>query len=642
MELFAREQTVLDQARAALQATPNPAFEVLADEYGRLVRQMRRLVQISDRSEERLKDAYTLIEQQKAELERANAAISRYADDLEQRVRERTRELAQERERLERLVRLGITLGRERDPKRLPDLLVDGALELSGATMGTLYTLDEERLSVASRRGGPPLPPDDPPPAPVTEALRNRVLIRVTSPGPNRTRICTGVAVPLIPRGQETIGALLLETQPDAPPFADETRPLVEALVAQGAAALDNQNLLKIQAILLESFIELIAGAIDAKSPHTGGHCARVPEIAHLIARAACAETRGPFAGFALTTEDEWREFRIAAWLHDCGKVTTPEYVVDKATKLETLYNRLHEIRTRFEVLWRDAEIAYWRGLARNEAPEPELDRRRHDARQALQDDFAFVAACNIGGEALAEADLERLKVLANRPWIRHFDDTLGLSADERRRLPADHPAPPAEERLLADRPEHRVPRPAGETTIPDLRLSIPPLLFNFGELYNLTIRRGTLTEEERFKINDHVVQTIAMLRRLSFPKSLRRVPEYAGAHHETLIGTGYPRRLMADEMSVPARILAVADVFEALTAGDRPYKKAKPLSEALAIMAGMVSRRHLDPDLFDLLLTSGVYRVYAEMYLTAEQRDPVDLDALRALARGERVPCKA
>ncbi|WP_197535615.1 HD family phosphohydrolase [Pararhodospirillum photometricum] len=674
-ELFAKEQAILDRARAAL-ATSHQEFESLAVGYERLLKQVRRLVQISDRSEERLKDANLLIEQQKLALEKANEEISRHAELLEVRVRERTRELAAERAKLERLVRIGITLGGVRDGAVLQETILEGALELSGADGAVLYFLDDNALiprlaridSLGLRRGGTLLPLPDLPAVPLrTEAgrpndkdivaaavqvRRSLVVDDAYDQAPfdlslvyqldlrlgYRTRSL--LAVPLIPRGAEVIGVLLLLNARDADSgaitgFSAETRRIVEALASQAAVSIDNYSLLEIQGNLLESFIELIAGAIDAKSPHTGGHCARVPEIAQMVAEAASVQAQGPFAAFALTSEDEWREFRIAAWLHDCGKVTTPEYVVDKATKLETLYNRIHEVRTRFEVLWREADIAYWRALAQGEADEASLARERDALKATLQDEFAFVAQCNIGGEFMAPADLERLQVIAGRTWTRYFDDTLGLAHLEVDRLPPDHPAPPVEEPLLADRPEHRVSRPSGETFLPDARMDIPAYLYNFGELYNLSIRRGTLTEEERFKINDHVVQTIAMLRRLSFPKSLRRVPEYAGAHHETLAGTGYPRRLRAEEMSVPARIIALADIFEALTAADRPYKKAKSLGEALKIMAFMARDRHIDPDLFDLLLESGIYRLYAESYLLPEQLGPIDLAALRGIVHG-------
>ena len=229
---------------------------------------------------------------------------------------------------------------------------------------------------------------------------------------------------------------------------------------------------------------------------------------------------------------------------------------------------------------------------------------------------------------------MERLLQIGAQPWQRHFDDSLGLSWEEQQRRLAHAPAPdslPAAETLLADQPWHRSPRPS--ETLPDpafgFQLAVPADAFNHGELHNLSVSRGTLTAEERFVINDHIVQTIVMLERLPFPPHLARVAEYAGTHHETLRGDGYPRRLRAEQLSIPARIMAIADIFEALTAADRPYKRAKPLSQALAILAGFRDRGHIDPDLFELFLTSGVYRRYAERFLSPDQIDAVEIAAL-------------
>jgi len=404
---------------------------------------------------------------------------------------------------------------------------------------------------------------------------------------------------------------------------------IARALAAQAGVALENQLLLEAQRRLLDSFIELMASAIDAKSPYTGGHCSRVPELTRLLTEAACRDTE-TFADFDLT-EAEWYELHIASWLHDCGKVTSPEFVVDKATKLETIHNRIHEIRTRFEVLWRDAEIAECRALlAGADADAARAERERNHA--VLQAEFAFVAACNVGGEFLSDAHIERLKAIGARTWVRHFDDRIGMSPNENARL-ADIPArsPPVEERLLDDKPEHIVPWPDGVPPVTannphGFTMVAPKLCFNFGELYNLSIRRGTLTEEERFKVNDHIIQTIIMLESLPLPKHLRRVPEYAGGHHEKMDGTGYPRGIRGGTMSVPARIMAISDIFEALTAADRPYKTPKTVSEALDIMRRMRDDNHIDPELFGLFLRSGVWRTYAETFLHPDQIDAVDI----------------
>ncbi len=387
---------------------------------------------------------------------------------------------------------------------------------------------------------------------------------------------------------------------------------------------------------LLDAIIKLIGGAIDAKSPYTGGHCVRVPVIANLLAEAASGKKDGPFASFEIKSQEDWREFNIAAWLHDCGKLTTPEYVVDKATKLETIYNRIHEIRTRFEVLLRDAEISYYQKLIAKKEDIDAIKAWLEKEKQAIRDDFAFVAECNIGGEFMSEEKIDRLRVIAQRVWVRNLDNRIGLSQEEQRRMDNPSASDTSDvENVLSDRPEHIVERlknPFGDNKR-GFSMDVPEHLYNNGELYNLCITRGTLTPEERFKINEHIIQTIKMLEALPFPKGLERVPEFAGAHHETLIGTGYPRKLCKKDMSVAARIMAIADVFEALTASDRPYKTPKTVNQALQIMASMAGRKHLDPELFELFISSGVFNKYAKQYLLPFQQDTPDISALLAVA---------
>ncbi|MDQ7990606.1 MAG: HD domain-containing phosphohydrolase [Candidatus Dactylopiibacterium sp.] len=455
--------------------------------------------------------------------------------------------------------------------------------------------------------------------------------------GPARARGEPLFAVPLRTQGDELVGVLLLDLGDAlAPEGLSQHAPVVafiEALSSTAAVAIETRQLLEAQRALLEAVIQLLAGAIDAKSPYTGGHCQRVPVLTDMLIEAAHAASEGPLRDFRLTPE--LREaVHIGAWLHDCGKVTTPEYVVDKATKLETLYNRIHEIRTRFEVLKRDAEIEFWK--ARATPPDAAARAGLEAAWRVLDEEFAFVAACNPGSESLDAASRERLARIAGRRWTRTLDDRLGLSRDELLRLGAlPARALPASERLLADKPEHSEPRAPEDMLAADnpwgFNMAVPPLRMNRGELYNLSVERGTLTPEERYLINAHIVQTIIMLERLPFPRHLRNVPEIAGGHHERMDGTGYPRRLRGEQMSVPARTMAIADVFEALTAADRPYKQAKTLSESLGIMARMVREGHLDGDLFALFVRAGVYREYAMRHLRPEQIDAVDEAALLA-----------
>ena len=546
---------------------------------------------------------------------------------------------------IRRFLDISMAVAAENDFDKLLPRLLNETLPAADADAGILYLTDGDRLlpAAALHADATPLPAGassiDPRAAgPLLGNALSAGTARaarltdadVRALGLERILDSTGttdaIAVPLLNRQHNLVGAMLLLRRDDTDPARLS---FVAALSGSVAVSLESKELIKAQKMLFEAFIQLIAGAIDAKSPYTGGHCARVPELTKMLAHAACAETSGPFKDFQLGAE-EWEAVHVAAWLHDCGKVTTPEYVVDKATKLETLYDRIHEVRMRFEVLKRDAEIACLKAVA---AGKPEVEARAELARKlaGLDDDYAFVAGCNEGGEFMAPEKLERLKEIAARTWTRTLDDRIGISHEEKERK-ARTPTPdlPVVEPLLADRPEHLFERAARDRMPADnkwgFRMDVPEALYNKGELYNLGVARGTLSEEERYKINEHIVQTLIMLSQLPFPKHLRNVPEIAAGHHEKMDGTGYPRRLVRNEMSPVARMMAITDIFEALTAVDRPYKKGKTLSEAIKIMSFMKKDQHIDPELFDLFLRSGVYREYAERFMKPEQIDTVDI----------------
>lgn len=435
------------------------------------------------------------------------------------------------------------------------------------------------------------------------------------------------VAVPLFNRQHELLGLMLLKRKTR---IAATQLAFVGALSDSASSSMETRGLIREQKALFEAFIQLIAGAIDAKSPYTGGHCARVPELTKMLARAACIQDSGPYADFDLS-KDEWEAVHVAAWLHDCGKVTTPEYIVDKATKLETIYDRIHEVRMRFEVLKRDAEITCLRAITAGVNKE-EAHAKLVEQLRELDGEFAFVATCNEGGEFMAPEKVERLKKIAAKTWLRTLDDGLGISRDEKQRKSGVPLTPlPVTESLLADKPEHLFERPAQDKIAADnkwgFRMKVPELLYNRGEVYNLSVSRGTLSAEERYKINEHMIQTVIMLSQLPFPRHLRQVPEIAGGHHEKMDGTGYPKMLKKEDMSPVARMMAIADIFEALTAADRPYKKGKTLSEALKIMSFMCKDQHIDAELFELFLRSGVYMEYAQSYMLPEQIDEVDIE---------------
>ena len=347
-----------------------------------------------------------------------------------------------------------------------------------------------------------------------------------------------------------------------------------QTLSSVAATALRNAQLFAAEQKMFQSFVRIIATAIDAKSPYTAGHCRRVREICLMIAEAAHQADSRPFVDFTLD-EDMRSTMEIAAMLHDCGKVVTPEWIVDKATKLDRIENRIHLVALRFEVLRRDAAIDRYRALA--EGCDPEAAERAYRERlRQLDDNSAFLAKCNRGTEFISGKHLTRIKNIARERWID----------------------------------AHGVPQP----------------LLTENEVYNLSIQRGTLNPEERKIIEDHALHTFNMLSEIAFPRALRNVTEYAAGHHEHMDGQGYPHGLKRDQLPIPARIMAIADIFEALTAPDRPYRKPGTLSWAIGIMHGMKLDNHIDGDLFDLFLSEKIYLAYAKTHLAANQIDEVDV----------------
>lgn len=528
--------------------------------------------------------------------------------------------------RLERLNAIGVALSAERDNQRLLEMILLGAQEITNADGGTLYTITDDKhlkfemmsnktlgISLGGTTGKEipflplPLYLEDGSPNLTTVAayttLKNKTVNIENAyeakdfdfSGTRKFDEKTGyhsqsfLTIPMKNHEDEVIGVLQLINALDVDtqaiiPFSLANQSLVESLASQAAVAMTNHNLIEGLKGLFEAFIELIADAIDQKSPYTGGHCRRVPELTMLLTRAAIDAKTGPFADFKMN-ENEFYELKVASWLHDCGKVTTPESVMDKPTKLSSIFDRIELVGQRFELLKQQAESEMLRkqvqllsdGLEKKILQEniAELESALATFKRQCDENYVFLRRANVGSEFMTAEDQQRV-------------------------------------------------RDIGMMTIVDSHGSVVPFLSE-DEIYNLGIAKGTLTAEEREIINNHIVVTINMLESLPYPKALMRVPEYACGHHERMDGKGYPKGLTREQMSVPARVMGIADIFEALTSKDRPYKKAKTLSESLMILGKMKVDHHIDPDLFDLFVREKIYIKYAQQFLEPEQIDEVD-----------------
>ncbi|AJP48686.1 phosphohydrolase [Rugosibacter aromaticivorans] len=525
--------------------------------------------------------------------------------------------------RLEQLNVIGASLSKEHDTHRLIEAILVASKTITRADGGTLYLLTADRsalrfeimrtdslnISMGGTTGQPVTFPDLP--LINSKGQPNTSMVAACAAIQGRTiniadaymeegfdfsgtrafdeqtgyRSQSFLTVPMVNHEDELIGVLQLinafdPVKREVISFSAADQSLAESLASQAAIALTNRQLIDQLEQLFESFINLINLAIDEKSPYTGGHCQRVPELTMMLAEAVEATTTGPLAAFAMTTADK-HELKIAGLLHDCGKVTTPVHVVDKATKLQTLFDRIHLVDTRFEVLKRDAEIAALRQqLALRTKTDASAEVRVQNALaeqlRVLDADRDFLRQANIGSESMAASDQQRVRTIGTERQWRNVD---GVQT----------------EFLTAE------------------------------EMENLTIRSGTLTQKERETINYHIVATNKMLEQLPWPKHLKRVPEYAGGHHERMDGKGYPKGLTREQMSIQARIMGIADIFEALTARDRPYKNGMKLSQAMKILADFKKNGHIDPDLFDIFVKQGVYQQYAERFLNPEQVDAVN-----------------
>ncbi|WP_422382161.1 HD domain-containing phosphohydrolase [Marinicellulosiphila megalodicopiae] len=383
------------------------------------------------------------------------------------------------------------------------------------------------------------------------------------------------MTIPLLDHNNEVIAVLqLINAKDDLTDeiieFSSDNEALIEAMAGYTATALENQILLHSHKELLDAFIQSLAKIIDVRSPHTSAHCQRLPILTELIAQAACEDTNGYFKEFNLN-QDQWYELKVAAWMHDCGKLATPDSIINKGTKLNTLLDGIDSIKARFAALISNAEIQlYKQAMIDGNSENLEVDIKQ--IKQQYRSDFEFLSLINKGGEFMSEEFKKRVRKIAKYQYKNIEGD-------------------------------------------------LEPMLHQ-DEIDNLCITRGTINEEERKTINRHIDITIEVLEALPFPKNLRKVPEYAGGHHERMDGKGYPKGLTRDQLSIPARIMGVADIFEALTAKERPYKKPMALSEAFSILKRMKNEGHIDPDVFDLFLKSGKWVGYAKTHMLDFQLD--------------------
>lgn len=522
-----------------------------------------------------------------------------------------------------RLIEISTALSGERNTSRLFERILDAAQDITHADGGTLYLIKEKEEgrpvlefeilrtnSLMLRLGGTSGNPIEIAPLHLyhedgtpnhnniaTHTALTRELVNIedayfaenldfsgTKAFDARSgyRSKSFLTVPLCNHADEIIGVLQLVNakNPDTGEtveFPKNLEPIVVALASSAAIALDNQILLQDHKDLLDAFIKVIAQAIDAKSAHTSAHCQRVPVLTELIAQAACETYEGPLAEFDLD-ESQWYELRVASWMHDCGKLATPNSLLDKATKLHLMLDGIDAVKTRFAAAMVTLELAFQRQMQAQPERVGALQEILEEELAALRDDCLFIEKANVGGEFMKPEDQARVKRIAGHKWRDH----LGM-----------------EKHVLTEE-----------------------------EVKFLCIERGTLSFEERQKINDHMTVTIQMLESLPFPKNLKRVPEYAGGHHEKMDGTGFPRGLKREQMSWPARMMAIADIFEALTASERPYKAPMKISQALGILQKMQQQNHIDPDLFRLFVSSRVWEKYARIYLRPDQLDITDASA--------------
>lgn len=378
------------------------------------------------------------------------------------------------------------------------------------------------------------------------------------------------LVTPLVNHEQEVIGVLQLinkkESLLDVIPFDTEDEKIIKSLSSQGAMALTNTQLILNLEDFLNSFVKTIGHAIDAKSPHTKNHISKVSKIALLIAN-AINEDETIYKDVKYTKND-LHEINLAAHMHDIGKISIPESVIDKSKKLECIVDRIEFIKQRAEILKRDFEIALLKNEIKQDFYEKSIEK--------IKDDILFLEETNIGEEFMDDKRIHRIDEIANYKYLYNGIETSFLSQDE---------------------------------------------------IYNLSIRKGTLTSEEKDIMNSHAKLSYDMLTALPFPKKYKNVLDIAANHHEKLNGKGYPRALKEEQLSLEDRIMILSDIFEALTASDRPYKEGKKLSEVFKILSFMAKDNEIDAQLLKFFFEHDVLKEYVQKELKAYQIDNASLN---------------
>ena len=504
---------------------------------------------------------------------------------------------------------IGRALSGVYDLNTLLEMIVDQARSFTNADAGTLYIVEDNTLrfqivqndSLKIRMGGKsgetiPFPPVELKETNVSAfvALKG---VSVNIPdvydtdlfdftGPKKFDQSTGyrsksmLVVPMRNHDGDVIGVLQLlnATNPannTVIAFSQDYENLSESLASQAAVSITNAKLISNMTELFEAFVKVMATAIDEKSPVTGGHIRRVADLTLIMAEVINDLKEGDFKDKTFSP-DQMYELRIAAYMHDIGKVTSPVEIVEKAKKLQTIFDRIQYVRLRLTYIsqkvmleGQDSKIEI---LQNGSDPEKlkALEKETSDKLEELKEIQEFINKCNEPGEFLDDEILERLKEISEKTYI-----------DE-----------------------------AGEQQ---------PFLTE-DELVNLSIRRGSITEKERKKMQDHAAVTLRMLKQIPFTKKLKNIPAFAGAHHEFINGKGYPLGLKGDEIPFEGKLMAVTDIAEALTASDRPYKKAMPLETVYRILRSMAEGGELDNSLVQLFIEQEVYKTYQERHETSSE----------------------